>query len=470
MTCGVCQHCQESVSQAEGYAVHAGYSYHKKCHKCYVCSETDLHNAEVFKGVIFCSSCSQRIFQGCSTARRTKSGVRTGRRRSRSKSKARKRSCSPRKEGQRAKNPIPTGVIELAHLAASVKSSDDLATGSHDRNRKLEITTELALQVGKRIYEEPLHENDTWDTLKKESAEIGVTTEVTQDLLRQMKCPVIDNCEKKMKSSIPRRKPPKIIAKPSPSPHNTKCSDWRIAELGQSTEIANMVLKKKSELPVIIRSLNQLKKDMSPHLSSLNRESDESGDSNEDWLNSSRYERECKRGIGLKDVHIASFLKLPIRCFKRNILQRSSIIDMIISNEDGKNMFMNKIKNLFHEEIVDHQCRGVRRLYSTINRRKTPYRMGWLHVVPSNVIRMKHPSFKGCKHYKRSHSYRCMRSMVMRNAGPTKSDLAKFRSKLINYIVPHCLRNGFNFDPKVTENMREREKTLMPATSFAWTI
>ncbi|XP_060808837.1 uncharacterized protein LOC106142080 [Amyelois transitella] len=327
------------VSQAEGYAVHAGYSYHNKCHKCYVCDETDLHNAEVFKGVIFCSSCAQRIFQGCSTARNTKSGDKARRGRSRSKSKSRRRSRSPAKTGPRAKNPIPTGVIELAHLAASVSRSSgrmaDLDT--FDDSKKLEITTELALQVGKRIYEEPVVENDAWDRLKKDSVEIGVTTEVTQDLLRQMKCPVVENREKRYKSASPtreKRKRNRSDSKPIPISRD-KCSDWRIAELGESTEIASMVLKKKSEMPVIIRSLNQLQKELSPHPSCLNRESDVSGDSNE-WRVQSSCGEDSERGTGLKDMRVGSFLKIPIRCFKRNILRRSSIIDVMMNSEDDK--------------------------------------------------------------------------------------------------------------------------------------
>lgn len=52
-----------------------------------VCSETNLHNAEVFKGVIFCFSCAQRIFQGCASVRKTRQQVNSRLKRSDSRSR-----------------------------------------------------------------------------------------------------------------------------------------------------------------------------------------------------------------------------------------------------------------------------------------------------------------------------------------------------------------------------------------------
>ncbi|XP_045508537.1 uncharacterized protein LOC123704271 [Colias croceus] len=79
MACEVCEHCDAPINPGDT-AICEGFSYHKDCRKCYVCSETDLHDAEVFKGVIFCSGCSKRIFQGCSTARQSKNKSRRTRR------------------------------------------------------------------------------------------------------------------------------------------------------------------------------------------------------------------------------------------------------------------------------------------------------------------------------------------------------------------------------------------------------
>ncbi|XP_045538550.1 uncharacterized protein LOC106708251 [Papilio machaon] len=61
MACEVCEHCSEPIGTGEK-VVCEGYSYHKQCRKCFVCNENDLTDAEIFKGVIFCSKCSARLF------------------------------------------------------------------------------------------------------------------------------------------------------------------------------------------------------------------------------------------------------------------------------------------------------------------------------------------------------------------------------------------------------------------------
>ncbi|KAI8433359.1 hypothetical protein MSG28_015400 [Choristoneura fumiferana] len=75
----------------------------------YVCSETDLRDAEVFKGVIFCSGCSQRIFQGCSTARHAK---------------AKPRRQRERRRRERAQRSDANRVIEMARMGRSSTSSE----------------------------------------------------------------------------------------------------------------------------------------------------------------------------------------------------------------------------------------------------------------------------------------------------------------------------------------------------------
>ncbi|XP_045487468.1 uncharacterized protein LOC123689835 [Pieris rapae] len=104
MACEVCEHCNSSINGRA--AIYQGCSYHEKCRKCYVCSETDLHGAEVFRGVIFCSSCSKRIFQGCYSARKSKN--------------------KPRRKSRPIKRRRHENVIEIArrHINESRSDSD----------------------------------------------------------------------------------------------------------------------------------------------------------------------------------------------------------------------------------------------------------------------------------------------------------------------------------------------------------
>ncbi|XP_026331635.1 uncharacterized protein LOC113238982 isoform X1 [Hyposmocoma kahamanoa] len=71
---------------------------------------------------------------------------------------------------------------------------------------------------------------------------------------------------------------------------------------------------------------------------------------------------------------------------------------------------------------------------------------------PRNSSSLKHHRchFYRCKHYRRSHSYRCLRSAVMRHAGPTKSQLALFRTKVYNILAPPFLRNLLITAPAIT--------------------
>ncbi|XP_028169987.1 uncharacterized protein LOC114359703 isoform X1 [Ostrinia furnacalis] len=151
---------------------------------------------------------------------------------------------------------------------------------------------------------------------------------------------------------------------------------------------------------------------------------------------------------------------MPYKCFKRNILNRSSLITVIMSSDRESRYFIKKLKSLFHEEIAEHQQRGVKRLYSTINRRKTPYKLGWLNLVakvsavikPEIAISDKTQVIK-CKHFNRSHSYRCMRAQVMRLAGPTKSELAVFRNKMKKIIAPQFIKDIIGYNKKYTAIM-----------------
>ncbi|KAL0809266.1 hypothetical protein ABMA28_011485 [Loxostege sticticalis] len=341
MACVVCQHCQGQVRKEDGVAVREGYSYHKKCHKCYVCSETDLHNAEVFKGVIFCYSCSQKS-----------------------------------KNGNRSQS-------------ARIKTKAKRKERRHQQSKDF----------------------------KKQSTEMGMTTEVTLELLRQMNCP------------IPERKHwfnETII-----------CSDLRVAELGASTEIAHMALRKRSEVPVIIKSESDMKA-----MDSLSMESEGNQGSGN-----------C---IGLLNRTVESILKMPYKSFKKNILDRSSLITVLMNSDKESWLLLKRLKMIFHEEITEHRRRGVKRLYSTINRRRTPYRLGWLNLMakvsgvmkPELALNNKiQPSIR-CKHFNRSHSYRCMRAQVMRLAGPTKSELKTLRKKLKDAIAPQFVKDFISFKHK----------------------
>ncbi|XP_052748971.1 uncharacterized protein LOC128200244 [Galleria mellonella] len=443
MACEVCQHCQEAVSREEGYAIREGFSYHNKCHKCYVCSETNLQNAEVFKGVIFCSNCSKRIFRGCSMVRRMKSGNRA---KSKTRNKRREKDINV---AQRNTRPIKA-VLELARLTAST-DTDSKSNLQQETDKEPWIlsntpamTTEFALQVDKQIHDH------NWTNCKTHSTEMGLTTDVTQELLRQMKCPVIEDCKNIMNLSS-------LKAQEKAEKHSKKdCSDLRIAELGASTEIAHMALRKKSEVPILIKSELPLKCTKSLNMSTLNQESDISDDVTTDCMVST-YRLQKSANLNCLDRRIRSILKMPYKCFKRNILNRSSLITVLMSNEGEKQVLVNRLKTLFHEEVTEHQRRGLRRLYSAVNRRKTPYKLGWLDLMAKvSVTGLSHNRKpKRCQHFKTSHSYRCMRSQVMRLAGPTESELAGFRMKIKKILIPVSFKNILVSNKKIAITMSQ---------------
>ncbi|KAL0858758.1 hypothetical protein ABMA27_011231 [Loxostege sticticalis] len=415
MHCVVCQHCQGQVRKEDGVAVQEGYSYHKKCHKCYVCSETDLHNAEVFKGVIFCYSCSQKS-----------------------------------KNGNRSQS-------------ARIKTKAKRKERRHQQSKDF----------------------------KKQSTEMGMTTEVTLELLRQMNCP------------IPERKHWHIYARPFFNPVSVKfriyknkkqnkkyisiipsfsfqkkltnetiiCSDLRVAELGASTEIAHMALRKRSEVPVIIKSESDMKA-----MDSLSLES-EGNQGSGNFMLPLRYVSKtiCVSDFsdsilknvflcrGLLNRTVESILKMPYKSFKKNILDRSSLITVLMNSDKESWLLLKRLKMIFHEEITEHRRRGVKRLYSTINRRRTPYRLGWPELALNNKIQ---PSIR-CKHFNRSHSYRCMRAQVMRLAGPTKSELKTLRKKLKDTIAPQFVKDIIGFH---TSNRHRDEWTLLPQSNLPFSL
>ncbi|CAH0406558.1 unnamed protein product [Chilo suppressalis] len=448
MPCVVCQHCHKLFKKEDEITVQEGYSYHKKCHKCYVCSETNLKNAEVFMGVIFCYRCAQRIFRGCCSARRAKTGTRAkAAAMARVKRRNRSRHHQYKKDENSKHHPI-NGVLELTQLEASTESgSSHRATTIEKMSNSLKLIAKPAQGVDCRIME------DTSKFMEKKSTEIGVTTEVTQELLRQMNCPVVDNIKYESKIPVDNKSP----KDKGDNRYNKTiiCSDLRMAELGVSTEIAHMALRKKSEMPVIIKSDHRLKERGSFSLSGSRRteDSDATGSNNVDWLQSI-YSLKVSDNPSWLDRTVGSILKIPYRFFKNKILDRSSRI-----GEESRKSTSEMVKNvklLFYNEITRHQHRGVKRLYSTINRRSTPYKLGWLNLVskvsavinPAGTIRQQIKEPKRCIHFRSSHSYRCMRAQVMKQAGPTKSELAIIRSKLKNILfAPSYLANYYYTKP-----------------------
>ncbi|XP_034827776.2 uncharacterized protein [Maniola hyperantus] len=152
---------------------------------------------------------------------------------------------------------------------------------------------------------------------------------------------------------------------------------------------------------------------------------------------------------------IASMIQLPYKSFKRNILGRSSLIDVIMSSRASE-CILNKFRTLFQHEITEHQRRGMKKLFSTINRKKEQYKLGWLDVmsqipederIPDNIKKRE----KRCRHFKQSHSYRCMRSHVMRLAGPTRSELAVLRKKVKNTFCFKLCKGLRNFNDQYVD-------------------
>ncbi|CAH2101946.1 unnamed protein product [Euphydryas editha] len=277
MACAVCEHCNSTIRVGEG-SVQDGHSYHDRCKKCYVCSETNLHNAEIFKGVIFCSGCSRRIFKGCSAARRVKTrGYRHSNRR-------------PRTRNRR----FPDRVIELARLNSAL-TSDSHTGESKLSNRLSDITT--VLDKSRTIIK--------GDKLKKDSIDTATTTDVTQELLKHIYSPTDNNNKMFASTAKPRKK-----YKNHRRDENKKniYSDLRIAELGASTEIAHVALRRRSEVPVIIQSESALQKTTSKRMSFITQESETSGDGCTD----SDYSKEIVK-MHWMDRRFRSIMKLPYK-------------------------------------------------------------------------------------------------------------------------------------------------------------
>ncbi|XP_052738810.1 uncharacterized protein LOC112042823 [Bicyclus anynana] len=312
-----------------------GYSYHARCYKCYVCSETNLKDADIFKGVIFCSGCSNRIFQGCSTARRGR--TRRSRRPEYKEYKRReKRHCD------KGYNKYANRVLELAWLTGTDSQADK---SGHSKEY---LTSIAPSTVATALTNHPLQMQKPFQ-VPKYSAEMGTTTTVTKELLKRIHSP-IDSIN----------------------------NNIRIVELGASTEIAHVALRKPSEVPVVIKSEISLK--WTHSFSNLTPESNISGEGDSKPSNHSACSSNLTNSGRCVDCAIGRLLTFPYHSFKRNILDRSSLISTIMSTSDSEGM-LKKFRILFQHEITEHQRRGLRKLFSTINRRKEPYKLGWLDVM-----------------------------------------------------------------------------------------
>ncbi|XP_047513743.1 uncharacterized protein LOC125055359 isoform X1 [Pieris napi] len=392
MACEVCEHCNSSINGRA--AIYQGCSYHDKCRKCYVCSETDLHGAEVFRGVIFCSSCSKRIFQGCYSARKSKN--------------------KPRRKSRHIKTRRHENVIEIARRHINESRSDS------DYEEYSKSTKTIPQQ----------NVQNKQKNMKKNSAEMGTTTDVTQELLKQMHYPTLEKEEQAATSVKPKK------SKNKERNRNKRiCSDLRIAELGTSTEIAHMALRQRSAVPIIIKSETRMKRSDSKSLCLLERDSDPT-------ITESDYSSKNLQNIRWLDRRFGSILKIPYIYFRKNILDRSSLVSMLMSSDRKSSRLFTKLKTVFNEEITRHQKRGLKKLFSTINRKKIPYKLGWLPV--KNACQRK-PRYR-CKHYKKSHSYRCMRAQAMRLAGPTASELGAYRSKMKKVLPNNALKRVVSYN------------------------
>ncbi|XP_063392292.1 uncharacterized protein LOC134677794 [Cydia fagiglandana] len=471
----VCQHCSHSVRNSE--AAFRGYSYHKHCRKCYVCSDPDLHGAEVFRGVIFCASCAKRIFRGCSSARQSR----------------------PARAQRRRRRTLVHGVIERARAQTDTISSQDNSqteTVVLERDPRTcpdcycvsDVVTQARRLINFIYYQ-------TQNLVKNDTSDIAQCTEMCQRMLADVKCPIPEP----RSEAFPIPRPPdsllrnSLVEKTSSIDTGTShsrsrfhskrgnkkkmknekpCSDLRIAELGTSVEIANMALRKTSTKKVQ-SELKITEKADEPETISMftNVDSVNSCTSNEVYLDSEcqdyRGSKELDKGI--PDQILKCIVKHPCKFFKKKVIERSSLVSVIaakVNNE--KNMFSYRsacehLKMLFHDEVLDHQHNGYKKLYSTINKKSTPYKLGWLHAdVPGD--RKTSP----CRHYHQCHSYRCMRKQVMRLAGPTKSRIDIFRTKLKKFVVPPFLKRiSFQYkNPAVVKrDVRVKSDGRLPKTS-----
>ncbi|XP_063372237.1 uncharacterized protein LOC134660426 [Cydia amplana] len=178
--------------------------------------------------------------------------------------------------------------------------------------------------------------------------------------------------------------------------------------------------------------------------------------------------------------------------FKKKILERSSLISVIagINDEKDYRSAYERLRMLFHDEVVDHQHNGYKKLYSTINKKMTPYKLGWLKAdIPGDRIVDPPANFNAegqlslqlvwvvvrtllidrCRHYHQCHSYRCMRKQVMRLAGPTKSTMDIFRRKIKKLVVPEFLKRisfQYNKAPAIAKpEVRVKSDGGLPRTS-----
>nr|XP_032525746.1 uncharacterized protein LOC116776618 isoform X3 [Danaus plexippus plexippus] len=364
----------------------------------HVCSETNLRNAELFKGVIFCKNCSQRIFEDLSTTR---------------------------KRARPKRNRNENRVLEMAqNITSSSEKSMEASKLPSRRSTPMNIRT---INTDNKV------------NLKKSSNERGTTTLVTGELLRNLQLPERFDTDARSK---PTKKQKRYKYKKSKKP----CSDLRIAELGKSTEIAQMILRK-SAMPVVIKS-------DSPEMNFIAKRSkslcltDGSETSAELPLSSFDSGNSKTLKPHWMDRRLRSFIKLPYISFKKKILAKSSLVSAVMSHEKTNCLF-NRIRRTFNEEITEHQRRGLKKLFSTINKRKTQHKLGWLEKKKikngvenrNNSSESKSSESKRCKHFYNCHSYRCMRARVMQRAGPTDSQLRMIRQKIKHFIC-HDLTKG----------------------------
>ncbi|XP_061728077.1 uncharacterized protein LOC133533131 isoform X2 [Cydia pomonella] len=467
----VCQHCSHSVRNSD--AAFRGYSYHRHCRKCYVCSETDLHGAEVFRGVIFCASCAKRIFRGCSSARRARP-ARTQRRR-------------------RRRAPVH-GVIERARAQSDTTSSQDnsktetAVPATDPRTCPVCYCVSDVVTQARRLINFIYYQ--TQNLIQNDTTDIAQCTEMCQRMLEDLKCPIPEPRSQAFPipsqpdSLLRNSMPAKISSRDTGTSHSQSrfhckrrdkkkmkkekpCSDLRIAELGASFEIANMALRKTSTKKVQSEFKITTNADALETISMFtNVDSVISHTSNEEYLDSEchdyRGSKELDRDI--PDQILKYIIKHPCKFFRKKILQRSSLISVIAGINDGKESAYERIKRLFHDEVLDHQHNGYKKLYSTINKKNTPYKLGWLEVDGPGDGKT-----SPCRHFHQCHSYRCMRKQVMRLAGPTKSKMDIFRTKIKKFVVPPFLKRiSFQYKTPaiVKPEARGKSDSRLPKSSL----
>ncbi|CAK1592988.1 unnamed protein product [Parnassius mnemosyne] len=322
-----CEHCADPVYINERI-LRNGYSYHRKCQKCYLCSETNLQDSEVFQGIIICSSCSNRIFHNNSLSHGP-SHNKLSKQKYRNKKKLSSDLTSDAYLGH--------DLIELAKIVASISSN---ASSKH------------ILKINESDFSGPIRLRDL-----QEKSVLLFKTPATHLQFPPWCC----SCS--------------WAAVVAYNQKHNYFSDMRIAELGASTEIANMALRKKSYSNLDkVKSVPSLTKTPVSNVSTL--DSDISGDGNKTWTETTYSTLSSSQKKHWVDRRIRSMVKLPFKSFKRNILRRSSLVSELMTVEEDKNI-LKIINMLFHEEIAEHHRRGLKRLYSTINRRNSPQKLGW---------------------------------------------------------------------------------------------